>query len=147
MAGDIRKNISRSEMACEDNCGFDTCDTDLMDLLQDEVDHFQEIVGEDAIVILVITGPNRCRNRNELVQADAAVARGEVYIPFSSNSLHIYAKAADHKLFVKWNTGQKTQISPKDQYDYLDKKYPDRNGFGLYSNRVHADIRPFKARW
>ena len=146
--GDIRRNISRSEMACQCGCGFDTCDTELMDVLQAVVDHFQEKIGREGRVILSITGPNRCYLHNEEVQREYFAKAGKVYEAGSSRSQHVLGKAADYKLFIRWyGSGTRTQISPKEIDDVMKEKWSDKYGFGLYSNRNHADVRAVKARW
>ena len=42
--GDLSPNLSRHEMACNNGCGFDTVDARLVDVLQDVVDHFENIL-------------------------------------------------------------------------------------------------------
>ena len=37
--------------------------------------------------------------------------------------------------------------NPKALYDYLNSKFPNTYGFGLYKTFVHVDCRPIKARW
>jgi hypothetical protein len=67
------------------------------------------------------------------------------YVAYSSKTQHMYARAADYKLFNR-DTGE--QIDPDRVADYLDSKYPDRYGIGRYSNRTHFDTRSNgPARW
>jgi len=40
-----------------------------------------------------------------------------------------------------------SDVSPKEIYDFLDEKYPDMYGLGLYDSWVHIDVREDKARW
>jgi len=37
--------------------------------------------------------------------------------------------------------------NPRDLYNFLCSKYPNKYGFGLYNTFVHADCRSKKARW
>lgn len=145
--GDITRNISRHEQACKCGCGFDACDMELMNLLQGEVDDYQKQIGDKGRVIIVFKGGNRCLAHNETVQTEYYLSKGLVYEPFSSDSPHMRALAADFKLFVIWKNKTRTQIAPNSIHSRLRKKYPDKHGFGLYSNRNHADIRDYPAEW
>lgn len=138
--GDLTKNLSRKEFACECGCGFDTIDYELVLMIQDAADSFA--AKYDSKIVVAITGGNRCIKHNEEIQKQEV----KNYVPFSSKSTHIDAKAADHKFFYSVN-GVKTQIPPIEVYNYYDKKYPTSKGVGLYSNRVHVDSRAVKARW
>jgi hypothetical protein len=135
--GDISENFSRSEFECSCGCGFDTVDMRLVEALEDERAYFTGIYGEGTTI--KPTGKNRCYRSNERVQFIA----NPQYIPHSSKSMHMFAKASDHKVFKP----DGSQVDPQEQYDYLDKKYPDSHGVGLYRNRVHLDTRADKARW
>lgn len=53
----------------------------------------------------------------------------------AAKSQHVLGRAMD--LPVK---------DPKALYDYLDKKYPGRYGFGLYNTFVHIDTKTGKPR-
>ena len=137
--GDLTKNLSRSEFACECGCGFDTADVELVEMLQDCVDHFSST--SDNGVRIQITGPNRCVEHNEEVQKQY----NPDYVPYSSKTQHMYARAADFKLFIRINGDQ---IDPDLVADYLEAKYLGRFGVGRYSNRTHADSRTNgPARW
>lgn len=116
--GDLTKNFSRFEFACKCGCGFDTVDFLLVIVLQDVADHFGKRV--------LISGGNRCFQRN-LDTPGAA-----------RDSEHVKGKAADIKV---------EDTAPKKVYDYLNKKYPNKFGIGLYSNRTHIDVREYRARW
>jgi len=133
--GDLSKNLSRHEMACSDGCGFDTADHQLVTVLQDVTDSF------DAYI--VITGGNRCREHNyklrELYESSGGVRGAKT----SCNSQHVFGRAADFKLL---RVSDREQIDPHLVYGYLDAKYPDSLGIGLYSNRIHADTKTGKAR-
>lgn len=138
--GDLTKNLSRSEFECECGCGFDTVDFILPTMVQDSVTYFSK--KYKSRIIIDITGGNRCVEHNEEVQREAY----HNYVPFSSKSTHMDAKAADHKHYY-FKNGVKIQIPPIEVYNYYDNKYPDSKGLGLYTNRVHADSRNNKARW
>lgn len=138
--GNLTKNFSREEFECECGCGFDTVDYELVDILQKSVVYFED--KYNSKVSVTITGGNRCVDHNETIQK----IYNKNYVPYSSKSAHIKAKAADHKhYYIK--DGIKTQISPIEVYDYYDRIYPNSIGVGLYSNRVHVDSRSTKARW
>jgi len=98
--------------------------------LQGCVDHFAKELG--TTVRIKITGPNRCKEHN----ADVGGA---------PNSQHIYARAADFKLYIG-RTNE--QIDPDRVADYLELEYSGRCGMGRYINRTHFDTRTIgPARW
>lgn len=72
--GDLSKNFSRHEFACEDNCGFDSISPELVETLQ--------VIRAAAGRSVVITSGCRCAAQNAL---DGGVA----------NSSHRTGKAAD----------------------------------------------------
>lgn len=131
--------FDREEFACECNCGFDAMDYILITKLERSREYFIEKYGKD--VVIVVTGGNRCREHNETVQK----MYNPLYVPYSSNSMHIRGIAADVKHYTVDSNGSKTQIDPKEVYEYFDKD--PYIGLGLYSNRVHVDARGHKARW
>lgn len=92
-------------------------DHELINVLEDVREWFKTPVS--------ISGPNRCAAHN----ADQGGA---------SKSQHVNAKAADIKVYG---------AEPYAVYKYLDYKYPNKYGIGLYYNRVHIDVRPERARW
>ncbi|BCL59982.1 hypothetical protein DGMP_06750 [Desulfomarina profundi] len=117
--GDISKNFSRREFACHCGCGFDTVDAELLHLLQTDIrDYYNQPV--------TILSGCRCFQHN-LNTPGAA-----------SDSRHMEAKAAD--IIV-------CSVSPRALYHYLDRKYKKKYGLGLYLDRIHVDVRPFRARW
>lgn len=115
--GDLTKNLSRHEFACKCGCGFDTADIETVAVIQDVCDHFECGV--------IITSGCRCEDHNKAVGG-------------SKNSEHKKARAADCK-FIGMSTDE--------IHDYLDKKYPDKYGFGIYNTFNHIDTRTGKARW
>jgi uncharacterized protein YcbK (DUF882 family) len=116
-------------------------DYELLGTLNASREYFKEFFSADRVFI-TITGGNRCLTHNEDVQKQY----NKDYVPFSSKSQHILGKAVDHKHFRVIN-GAKHQIPPDIVYKYYAKTYPNKYGIGLYSNRVHLDVRTNKARW
>ena len=116
---DISKNFSRNEFACPCGCGFNTVDAELLSVLQNEIRNYY---GQP---ITILSGC-RCFQHN---LSTPGAAR---------NSLHIEAKATDIQI---------PGVSPRAIYHYLNKRFPTKYGLGLYSNRIHIDVRPFPARW
>jgi len=109
----------------------------LLDVLQDARDHFVNEYGKGTKCI--ITSGNRCKAHNEVVQLQG----NPKYKAFTSKSKHMEGIAADHK-FIKPDG---KVIAPKEVLDYYESLYPNKYGLGLYSNRVHLDVRDSKARW
>ena len=126
-------------MACKCDCGFDTVDFELIEMLQKTVDHFEEVDGQS--VRIDITGPNRCKEHNEEIQKQY----NPDYVPYTSKTQHMYGRAADFKLFYR-STGK--QIDPDRVADFIELECSGRFGMGRYSNRTHADSRTVgPARW
>jgi len=71
--GDLSKHFSRSEFACKCNCGFDTVDAQLLDVLVE----LREEVGP-----ITINSACRCPAHN-------------VYVGGSAKSQHVMGRAAD----------------------------------------------------
>ena len=117
--GDISTNFSRYEFACSCGCGFEAVDVELLEVLEDLRAHFN--------VAVTINSGCRCDNHNKSIGG-------------AKNSMHTKGIAADVVV-----SGADAQTV----YNYLDTKYPDKYGIGLYSNpdRVHIDVRRSKARW
>lgn len=120
MKGDLSANFSRKEWACKCGCGFDTVDAELVKILQEYRDEAK------AIVIITPHGGCRCPIQNK-------ASGGAI------GSQHMKGKAAD--IHVKGKT-------PKEVFDYFDKKYPVKYGVGLYKTFTHIDVRNgLAARW
>lgn len=115
--GDISKNFSRSEFACEDGCEFNCVDIELLGILEALRHHFGEPV--------TITSGNRCRRRN-------------MFVGGFDQSYHILGMAVDIRV---------NEISPRTVYVYLDEKYPNKYGIGNGFSFTHIDVRSTKARW
>lgn len=125
--GNLSPNLSRYEMACECGCRFDTVDIELVGIIQMVCDHF----GQGGKVSLIVSGPNRCPEHNAATQGAAA------------GSKHQFGIAMDFKIYV-----DHVQMSPTLVYEYIDSKFPNKYGLGLYSNRTHFDVRTNgPARW
>lgn len=122
--GNLSKNFSRIEFACKCGCGFDTVDTETLDVLQECADYFSEKAGKQVAVH--VTSGCRCREYNAQVGG-------------TKSSQHIRGRAVD---FVIQN------VDPQLVYDYLDAMYADRYGLGDYDNFTHLDTRTHgPTRW
>lgn len=117
MRTQLSANFYRDEFECKCGCGFDTVDAELVQVLQDVRDEFDESI--------LITSGCRCPKHN-------AKEGG------ATTSMHLTGKAAD--FVVKG-------IHADLVADYLESLYPDRYGIGRYSGRCHIDVRAKKARW
>ena len=111
------KYFKQKEFACNCNCGFDDIDEGLVEVLDDLREHFGQPI--------TITSGCRCASWNKKVGGE-------------KDSKHMLGIAADFKV---------RNVSPNIVYSWLDHKYPDKYGLGLYSSWVHLDVRPTKARW
>lgn len=113
----ISEHFKREEFACRCGCGFDVVDVELLSLAEDLRFTF------DAFVTL--NSACRCAAHNRAVGG-------------SPKSQHLMGKAGD---FVV------AGYAPEKVYKYLDQRYPNKFGFGLYKTFVHADVRAQKTRW
>lgn len=119
----LTKNFRRSEFACQgENC----CDRSAPISLElvDNLQLLRDLVG----VSLTISGPFRCRKHNKSVGG-------------APNSLHCLGLAVD-VMVPKGLTA--------DQFYRIAEAIPAfaRGGIGVYSNRLHLDIRRNgPARW
>ena len=114
----LTKDFSREEFSCNCNCGMDTVDAELLNILQRLRDYYK--------VTVIITSGNRCSDYNEQIGG-------------AKSSYHTKSRAADFKV-----QGQTSE----DVYKLLDSWYPDQYGLGVYSGWVHLDTRSgAKARW
>lgn len=138
--GDLTNNLSRNEFKCDcGKCGKDMIDYELVTRIQEAVDHFSKIYGK---VRVLITDGSRCVGNNEKIQK----AVNPNYVPYSSQSQHMEFKAADFRYQYFNGTGW-VIVEPMLVYAYFDKRYPTKYGIGLYSNRIHLDVRATRARW
>jgi uncharacterized protein YcbK (DUF882 family) len=113
----LSEHFKRSEFACKCGCGFDTVDHELIVVLED--------VRVWACGMTKILSGCRCNRHNETVGG-------------STNSQHKLSKAADIVIRTK---------TPKEIYEYLDERYPNKYGIGNYGTFTHIDTRTNKARW
>jgi uncharacterized protein YcbK (DUF882 family) len=111
------KYFKREEFACKCGCGFDDIDEELVDVLDDLREHFGQPV--------TITSGCRCSKHNKAVGGEP-------------KSKHMEGIAADIKV---------RNVNPNIVYSWLDNKYPNKYGLGLYKSWVHVDTRRQRARW
>ena len=111
------KYFERSEFACSCGCGFDAVDVELLAVLEN--------LREESLQAVTINSACRCAEHDKAI--------GGV-----KNSQHVRGKAAD--IVVK-------NQSPEFVGKWLDEKYPDKYGIGIYDTFVHIDVRDVKARW
>ena len=113
----LSKHFSSNEFACNCQCGFEEVNPELIDVLED----LREAYG----MPITINSGCRCPIHNKAVGGEP-------------NSEHMKGTAADISM-----TGMPT-IKIK---QYLDNKYPNKYGIGLYKTWVHIDVRSKRARW
>ena len=113
----ISQHFSRFEFVCHCGCGFDTVDSELLELLEKIRVHF----GSP----LVINSAARCLKHNRSIGS-------------RDTSQHVQGKAAD--IAVKG-------VAPEKVADYVELFQPDRGGIGRYRGFTHVDVRDSKARW
>ena len=115
--GDLTKNLSRHEFACKCECGFDTVDYELVNVLQSLRDDLGASVG--------INSGCRCEKHNKAIGGGL-------------NSQHLYGRAADIVI---------NGVSPDEVQKYFLKKYQSKYGIGRYDTFTHIDTRGGKGRW
>lgn len=111
------KYFKRSEFACNCGCGFSTVDYELAEVLDELREHFGQPI--------TITSGCRCPSWNKKVGGEP-------------KSKHMEGIAVDIQV---------RNINPNIVYSWLNSKYPNTYGLGLYSTWVHVDVREEKARW
>jgi uncharacterized protein YcbK (DUF882 family) len=115
--GDISKHFDRKEFACQDKCGFDTVDVELITVLEDLREHFDSPVR--------INSASRCKKHNDRIGG-------------ADKSQHLVCRAADVAV---------DKISPIAVWEYLNYKYMGYYGVGRYESFTHIDTRKNSARW
>jgi uncharacterized protein YcbK (DUF882 family) len=116
--GDLSEHFSRFEFGCRCGCEFNSVDVELLRILEKDVrGYYNKVVA--------VTSGCRCFAWND-------------YVDGAEDSLHLVSKAAD--IIV-----EKTSVLAI--YNHLNEVYPDKYGLGLYSNFIHIDVRPDRARW
>lgn len=139
--GDISRRLSRAEFKCKcQSCGFATVDIGLVGILEEVATHFERKRNADRVFIM-INSACRCREYNEVVQKRS----NPRYVPYTSNSRHMYGMAVDFYLVMQ--RGRiKAKIDPKMVVSYLDKTYPKSLGLGYYPTFTHVDVGE-RRRW
>lgn len=123
----ISPNFKRSEFACKCGCGYDTVDHELIEIL--------EITRGRYDTPIIITSGCRCITHNEKIQLES----NPDYVSYSSNSQHLYGRAADIKIHG---------VDTSRVYNFINRHAPNKLGLGLYSSWVHVDTRTNgPARW
>ncbi len=126
MKEQLTKNFYRHEFECnkeECGCGLDKISLKVLTIFQEVRDHFGKPVR--------CTSGCRCETHNRNV--------GGVY-----NSQHTLQEDD----LTHAGDMQVQDVSPKEVYDFLNNKYPDSLGIGLYNTFVHVDDRSERAfRW
>lgn len=119
MMGDLSLNFSRHEFACncKEDCGYDTVDYELIEVLEDLRSHFGKAI--------TINSGHRCPTYNSEVGG-------------APRSVHLTGKAADIVI---------SNCHPYDVQKYLKEKYHGKYGIGSYSTFTHIDVRRGPARW
>lgn len=121
--GNLTKNISRHEIACNCGCGFDSIDIETINVVQECCDHFAEELGLEKVFLGVNSGC-RCLTWNAF-QGSA------------STSQHTLARAIDFHII---------EVAPRIVYKYLNEKYPNCYGIGNYKSFTHLDTKSGKPR-
>lgn len=135
--GDLTKNFSRSEFRCKCGCDYDVIDFATVDALQKTADHFADKF--DTPIWVDVTSGNRCRKHNDALR-EIAKSDPSISMP-AENSLHIDARAADVKFFLKLPNGSRgEQIDPNEVADHVQATFP-KLSVGRYHNRTHVDSR------
>jgi len=113
----MNKYFERGEWACKCGCGFETVDAELLQVLTDLREAFNEPV--------TINSACRCESHNAAIGG-------------SAKSKHKLGIAADVVV---------SNVSPDDVHWYFDNLYPDKYGLGKYNSFTHIDVRRDKGRW
>ena len=115
--GDISPHFSRAEFACKCGCGFDTVDSELLEILEAVRQHFGEPV--------TVTSGCRCPSWNE--------SQGG-----GQTSQHLLGRACDFKV---------KGVEAVRVFNWCSSMWPEQYGMGCYPSWVHVDSRNYKARW
>lgn len=113
----ISQHFNRAEFACHCGCGFDTVDTELLEILEVVRGYFKSPIS--------INSAARCRRHNKKEGG-------------SPKSQHLIGKAAD--IAVKGT-------DPAEVANYVETLLGFRGGIGRYRSFTHVDVRENKARW
>ncbi len=135
----ITKNIWHHELVCK--CKDPECNVTILDnepiiqIVQGVCDYFKRKYKVKKVTLLIGRGAS-CYVYNRLPVSEGGPGSND-------SSQHPRACAIDFKILLP--SGE--QVPTKEIYDYLDKKYPDSLGLGLYDGFNHADGRAVKGRW
>lgn len=111
-------NFLRKEFDCNcGNCEPIAVDHELITVLEDLRSYFGKQI--------TVTSGYRCPDHNAAVGGHP-------------KSKHMLGIAADIKV---------AGVYPQAVYNYLNEKYPDKYGIGLYSAWVHIDVQEKRLRW
>jgi hypothetical protein len=126
LMGDLSKNFSRHEFACDCGCGLDSINPLIVEILQDIRDRF----GKKLTIHE--RGGCRCKALNKL----AGGAPESRHLPHGPDNL---CDAADYDV---------EDVSAQDVFRYVDKKWGNIVGMGqINATSLHTDCRGYKARW
>lgn len=117
MKNKVSENFTRKELKCKCNCGFDSADIELLEVLQKIREFYKKPVSVHCA--------NRCLQHNRSVGS-------------KDTSKHIRGIAADFNI---------DGIDNQFIFEYLSLMYPETYGIGIYDWGIHVDIRTEKSRW
>jgi len=109
--GDLSPHFSRWEFRCKCGCGFDTVDTQLLEVLEGIRQYYDAPIK--------VSSGARCRAYNKKIKG-------------APKSQHPLARACDFTV---------EGVQPKMVQRYLDLTYPTTLGLGSYEDFTHVDTR------
>lgn len=121
--GDLTKNISRHEVACNCGCGFDTIDWLTLTIVQECCDHFAKKLGLNKVTLIVYSG---CR-----------CVAWNAHEGGSEDSQHLYGRALDFRV---------KELRIHDVWEYLHERFPNQFGLSEYHNFIHFDTKSGRRR-
>lgn len=113
----VSKHFKRDEFKCKCNCGFDSVDTELLEVIESIREYFGRPIMTHCA--------NRCLQHNRFVGS-------------KDTSKHIMGLAVDFHI---------EGIEHENVYKHIDKMYADTYGIGIYNWGIHVDVRTEKMRW
>lgn len=124
----LRKNITTKDIECNCGCGFDTLSPALLDILQMIRDYYNKP--------LHVNSRNHSACRCEKHNAEVGGVPTSKHLPEKFSKV---GRASDTEV---------EGISSVELYKFLDERFPNCLGLGLYDTFVHIDIRMDRAyRW
>ncbi len=115
--GNLSEHFSRYEFACKCGCGFNTVDSELLQVLEGVRKHF----GRE----ITVNSGCRCKAHNDTIGG-------------GKKSQHLIGRAAD--IVVK-------NVDSAVVFQYIARKHPNSYGIGGYRDFTHIDTRCKRARW